>query len=335
MSGPIFNFFRKLPPARAISRFSKRVSLPGFDGLSLYEVSVFFGRGINKGGLQTRASSMAYNFFLAIFPAIIFMFTLIPFVPIPHFQDELFETLRDIMPTNAFLAIEDTITEILHNHNTSLLSIGFLTAMYFSTNGLTSMMDAFNKSIHVREYRMQWKQRLIAIGLSFFLVIVLIIGISLMIGSEYMLGNMLKTDSASRFFIQLGKWIILGLLFMFIIGVYYRVAPAKKLHKNMISPGVLLATVLIIITSLLFAWYVNNFGKYNKLYGSIGSIIVVLIWIYYNSMMLLLGFELDAGIAGARQRRQSLLEHEEEEVEKEKRLLDETVVDSVEDKSGK
>lgn len=321
MSGPIFNFFRKLPPSRAISRFSKKISLPGFDGLSLYEVSVFFGRGINRGGLKTRAASMTYNFFLALFPAIIFMFTLIPFVPIDHFQDELFETLRDIMPTNAFLAIEDTITEILHSHNTSLLSIGFVTALYFSTNGLTSMMDAFNKSVHVKEYRQQWKQRLIALGLSFFLVIILVIGISLMIGSEYMLSKFVAADSAERFLIHIGKWLILGMLFMIIIGVYYRVAPAKKLHKNMISPGVLLATVLIIITSLLFAWYVNNFGKYNKLYGSIGSIIVVLIWIYYNSMMLLIGFELDASISGAREKRKTILEHEAEE----KRLEEERV----------
>lgn len=316
MSGPLFRFIRKLPPSRTISRLARKITLPGFERLSLYEVSVFFMRGINKAGLKTRASSMAFNFFLAIFPAIIFLFTLIPYIPISNFQDALFETLRDLMPTNAFLAIEDSVTEILHHHNSKLLSIGFITALFFSTNGLTSMMGAFNKSIHVKEKRKAWKQRIIAIGLAFFLVIVIVTAVSLILGSEYLMGQWVKKDSTERILLYFGRWFIIGLLFMFVIGVYYRAAPARRLHRKMISPGVLLATLLIICTSVLFAWYVNNFGKYNKLYGSIGSIIVVLIWIYYNSMMLLIGFELDAAISGARENRRTLLEQEEAEVKR-------------------
>src|SRR5574340_734628 len=104
----IFRFFRGLPPSRALSAFSKRVKPPAFEGHTLDEVSVFFGRGLNRGGLRARASSMAYNFFIAIFPAIIFLFTLLPYIPVKHFQDALFETIREIMPYNAFLTVQDT-----------------------------------------------------------------------------------------------------------------------------------------------------------------------------------------------------------------------------------
>ncbi|MBI3511283.1 MAG: YihY/virulence factor BrkB family protein [Bacteroidetes bacterium] len=313
----IFRFLRGLPPSRALSAFSKRVKPPAFEGHTLYEVSVFFGRGLNRGGLRSRASSMAYNYFIAIFPAIIFLFTLLPYIPIKHFQDALFETIREIMPNNAFLTVQDTVYEILHHQHSGLLSIGFIAALYFSTNGFTSMMGAFNKSIHIREVRPAWKQQLIALGLVFFLTIILIVAIGLIIGSELLLKRTLQYHSTQHYIIFAGRWLVIGILFMFTIAVYYRVAPAKKLHGNFFSPGVWLATSLIIVTSILFAWYINNFGKYNKLYGSIGSVIVVLVWIYYNSMMLLIGFELDASIAGARENRRSLLEQAEAEHERE------------------
>ena len=114
---------------------------------------------------------------------------------------------------------------------------------------------------------------------------------------------------------------------MFIIALFYRYGPSQRMHKHFFSPGVLLATLLMILTSLLFAWYVNNFGRYNALYGSIGSIIVVLIWIYYNSMMLVIGFELDAGIEGARDQRLTLLEKEDLEIKKEEENDDDDFAD--------
>jgi membrane protein len=317
----LFRFLRMLPPSRALSRYSKRVMIPAFEGHSLYEIAVFFGRGLGRGGLKTRASSMAYNFFLAIFPAIIFLFTLLPYVPIEHFQDQLFETIRGIMPQNAFLTIEDTVLQILHNQNSKLLSFGFVAALYFATNGLSAMMVAFNKSIHVREERPVWKQQLIAVALTIFLAVVLIIGISIIIGSEIFIDRMMKAGATETWMLWAGRWLVVGFLFMLIIAVYYRFGPSQRMHRRLFSPGVLLATALIIITSIGFAWYVNNFGKYNKLYGSIGSVIVMLIWIYYNSMMLLIGFELDAAISGAKENRRTLLEQEEAEVKLEEEQI--------------
>jgi membrane protein len=308
---------RKWKISRLTAATAKKVILPGFEGLTLFEVGVFFARGLMRGELRTRAGSMAYSFFLAIFPALIFLFTLIPYIPIDNFQVLLFENLRGLMPKSAFAAVEGTITEILGNQNFSLLSVGFVIALYFSTNGFMSMMDSFNKSIHVKERRPDWKQRLLAFGFVIVTTITLIISISLIVGSERLIDNIVHKDKIQHFTIAVGRWLILALLFMFVIATNYRFGPARPMHKHFFSPGVLLAAILMILTSLAFAWFVNNFGRYNKLYGSIGSVLVVLIWIYYNSMMLIIGFELDAAIAGARDNRLSLLEQEEREIQRE------------------
>jgi membrane protein len=260
---------------------------------------------------------MAYNFFVALFPSIIFLFTLIPFIPIRGFQDMLFNTIRDVMPASAFSAVQDTIAEIIHRPHSRLLSVGFIGALYFSTQGFTAMMGAFNRSIHVRERRKAWKQQLVAVMLVIILTIAILIAITILIGAQLLVDRTFHRDSTQVILLNIGQWLIIGLLFLFIIAIFYRYGPSQRMHKHFISPGVVFATVLIILTSLLFAWYINNFGKYNKLYGSIGSIIVMLVWIYYNSMMLVVGFELDAGIEGGKQNKLSLLEHEELEIKKE------------------
>ncbi|HET6991001.1 MAG TPA: YihY/virulence factor BrkB family protein, partial [Bacteroidia bacterium] len=241
----------------------------------------------------------------------------IPFIHIHGFQDELFDTLKNVMPANAFAMMEDTIKEILHKHNSKLLSIGFIVALYFSTSGITAMMNAFNKSIHVREQRLAWKTQVIAVLMVLILTITLLVAVAIMVGTQLAIDKLFHSDTTQNILLTTVQWLVLGMLFMFMIATFYRLGPAQKMHKHFISPGVLLSTTLIILTSILFAYYVNNFGKYNKLYGSIGSIIVVLIWIYYNSMMLLVGFELDAGITGAREKKLSLLEQEELEMKKE------------------
>lgn len=313
----LFRLLRASTPARAISRYAKKIHPWGFEGLTLYEVAVFFGRGLSRVGLRHRAASMAYNFFIALFPSFIFLFTLIPFIPIDNFQETLFLAVKSIMPGNAFETIQDTIKEIIHNQNSKLLSFGFIAALYFSTSGIDAMMDAFNKSIHIKDKRPPWKHQLVAVLLVLMLTLTLLLGIGIIIGTQLIIDLVFQNETAHQIWLNILQWLVVAALFMFIIGIFYRFGPAQRMHKHFISPGVLLATFLIILTSLLFAWYVNNFGRYNALYGSIGSIIVVLIWIYYNSMMLVIGFELDAGIEGARDQRMTLLEKEEEEVKRE------------------
>lgn len=305
----ILQRLRKSAPARSLSRFLRKRSLPAFDGISMYEAGVFFFRGIQKGAIQNRASSMSFSFFLAIFPGILFLFTLIPYIPIDHFQDRLMELLQEMMPANAFATAEDTLDEIIRHHNGKLLSFGFLATVYFSTSGFNSMFGAFNRSIHIAESRSFWKQRLVAVLMGFILAVLVIVGIGLIGWTTSLMHNMIDKNGILGFALEIGRWLFLALMCLIVISCFYYLGPAKRTHWNFISPGAILATTLIIGTSILFAWYVNNFGNYNKLYGSIGTLIVILLWIYYNSMMLLIGFELNAGIHAARKKRTSLLEH--------------------------
>lgn len=287
---------------------SKRIVLPGFEGLPLYSVAVFFFKGLYKGSITTRASSLAFNFFLALFPSIIFLFTLIPYVPIANFQDTLFELLKGIMPKTAFEASEDTIMDIIKNQHGGLLSVGFISALFFSTNGVSSMIDGFNNTYHAIESRSLLKQRLISLILVLITTLLLVLAIALIIYSAIIL-KALPLGHSSRYLIQIGRFVIVFLLLFMIISFNYYLGPANNKGWRFISAGSTFTTIMCLLTSLGFAWYVNNFGTYNKLYGSIGTLIIVLLWIYFNSIMLLLGFELNASIhsAGKTDRKKSLL----------------------------
>ncbi len=278
---------------------AKKIRLPGFEGLPLYDVATFFFKGIYNGSITTRASSLAFNFFLAIFPSIIFLFTLIPYVPIANFQDTLFELLREVLPKAAFEASEETITDIVKNQHGGLLSIGFLSALFFSTNGVNSMIDGFNNSYHLVETRPLLKQRLVALKLVLITTLLLLVSIVVIIYTEYILSK-LPLGVHSYYPIQIGRLLIVSALFFTIISFYYYLGPVKKPGWKFISAGSTMATVLTLLTSLGFAFYVNHFGNYNKLYGSIGTLIIVLLWIYFNSIVLLLGFELNVSIHSVR-----------------------------------
>ncbi len=281
---------------------SRKIILPGFEGVSLYVVSKFFFQGINNGTLNMRAQSLAFSFFLALFPSIIFLFTLIPYIPIHHFQESLFSLLQTLLPKSAFRAAEDTIFDILKKHRGGLLSFGFISALYFSTNGFNAMMNAFNETYHDIETRSVLKQRLVSLIMVIILTLLVSFAIAFIVLSEIGLHNLFEKDKLVYYLILFGKWItLIALCFCFISFNYY-LGPKRKKGFRFFSPGSILATVLTILTSVLFAYYVNNFGNYNKLYGSIGTLIVVMMWIYINSLILLLGFDLNASILIAKKK---------------------------------
>jgi membrane protein len=289
---------------------SKKLVIPGFDGLPLYDVISFFVTGVRKSSLTTRASALAFNFFLAIFPGLIFLFTLIPYIPIENFQDQLLHLMADILPANAFESLKMTIEDLVTRQRGGLLSFGFILAMYFATNGFSSMITAFNNSYYVAESRSALMQFLVSISLVFIVTILVLIAIALIIFSgitlTFLSDKGILQDSFSIFLIVAGKWIVVVSLLFFSFSFIYYIAPSKKSQYRFISAGSTLATILSIFTSLGFAYYVNNFGQYNKLYGSIGTIIVILLWIQFNSFILLIGFELNASIKNAKSCIQSI-----------------------------
>jgi membrane protein len=298
------NFFRWKPVVFTIC-LSKKVILPGFDGIPVYDVAVFFIKGLNRGYITSRASAISFNFFLAVFPTLIFFFTIIPFIPISNFQQSLLEIIRDFLPDAAYATVKETVEDIVTRPHGGLLSLGFFLSLYFATNGIDSLMEAFNNTFHTIETRSAVKQRLYSILLLIINSILLIIAIGLITLGTHILSKILPHQILeSQFYfnvILFLKWLItIGMIFLAISFIYY-FAPAKRRQFRFISAGSSLATLLVIIITLGFNFYVNNFSSYNVLYGSIGTLLVVLLWIYFNSFILLIGFELNASIFNAKQ----------------------------------
>lgn len=287
----------------AIISLSKKIILPGFQKMPLHDVAIFFFKGMQKGALPMRASAVSFSFFLAIFPSIIFVFTLIPYIPIDNFQEKLLGLLAEFMPHNAYEATKDTIMDIITNQRGGLLSIGFLSALYFSTNGFNALITAFNTTYHEIETRSPFQQRLVSILLVIISTLLLTIAIGLIIGSELALNYIFDKGQLSYYLILSGRWVILFGLFYSLISFTYFLGPSRKTRWRFASAGSMFATVLSVVMSVGFAYYVNNFGQYNKLYGSIGTLLVVLLWIYFNSLVILLGFELNASIHQAKQQK--------------------------------
>lgn len=304
-------FFRKIaraiiysPPVQKLSEASKKLVLPGFDGMPIYDVADFFFTGIHKGSIRYRASSVAYSFFLALFPGIIFLFTLIPYIPVENFQTQLLLLIKDILPKEAYLATRETIEDIVKHQRGGLLSLGFLLVVFFATNGIKALIDGFNRSYHVKETRKGFGLRMVAVSLTAILSVLVVLAILLIIFSEtaakFLVDHHIIKNKMQVFFLYTGKWLIIVMLFLSAISSIYYFGPALKKRWRFISPGSLLAAFLCILTSVVFGIFVNNFARYNKVYGSIGTLIVIMLWIYYNSLIMIIGFELNASIDNAR-----------------------------------
>jgi membrane protein len=297
----IHKLLLKLAPYRALIAWSKVCVLPGFSPLPLYTVAIFFFREIGKEALINKASSLAYNFMLAIFPGIIFLFTVIPYIPKSiGFQEKLMSLLALVLPHDAYDAFETTINDIVNIQNGSLLSIGFILSLFFATNGVHNLMMAFNKSSLIVETRSMLKRRLVALILTMVLVLSMILCITAMTVGEILINyikNGIDYDGVlTIYLIQLTRWALLGGLYFVNVSVLYRYGPAHAKKWKFFSAGSWLATILAFLTIWAFTFYINNFGAYNKLYGSIGTLMVMMIWLYLNSLILLIGFELNASV---------------------------------------
>ena len=282
----------------------KSTSIIGLQGVPMFTVAVFFIEAIKKGSITTRAASMSFKFFLALFPAIIFLFTLIPFIPVDNFQEELLSQLKIILPHDAYSLTISTIEDLVKNKQGSLLSIGFLSALYFAADGVNAIMDAFNESVYISKTQSFLKKRLKAFMLTFIISILVISSVVAIVFGQLFLSFLLDkgflVSLISYYLLMFLNWIVIFILFYFTISFLYYFGSAKKTKWKFFTVGSTVTTFLMIITSIGFAWYINNFGQYNKIYGSIGTLMVIMLWINLNSLLLLLGFELNTSIEEAK-----------------------------------
>ncbi|MEZ5013097.1 MAG: YihY/virulence factor BrkB family protein [Chitinophagales bacterium] len=291
----------------------KRTSLPGFDNIPIYDVVVFFREEIRRDQLPVRASAISFNFLLAIFPSIIFLFTLIPYIPIAGLDDIINNFFRSVLPDSGYTFLESTITGITSIKRGGLLSLGFVLAFYFSTNGVRMLLLTFDKDHPIYKKRGFWRRRVASARLTFYLFILFLISIMLVIAGDSVI-EFIATKTGwegifNRFMLNVFKYIIILFLFFAGISLIYYYGPAAKHRWRFITPGATFATIVSIVTSVVFGYLVNNFVNYNEVYGSIGTLIALMVWINLNSLVLLVGFEINNSINVNRVLRKNKLEN--------------------------
>ena len=289
-------------PVKFVIRKSKNIILPGFSGIPLFDVVRFFFIQIQKTSLNERAASIGFNLLVAIPPACIFLFTLTPYLPIKEFMPQLYELIRDIIPGKEnYQPIIDFLEDFISTERGGLLSFGFLLALYFSSNAMIGIMNSFNKMNYIGfSQRHIVHDRWVALKLTVILFLIMMISIVVLISRETVLKWLGIESPTIRAIILNLRWIVIILLFFFTISFIYRYAPAVHKKWKLVNPGSILATFMMIAYTMGFSYYVANFGNYNQLYGSIATIFILMLLIFFNSLVLLIGFELNVSISSLR-----------------------------------
>jgi membrane protein len=266
-------------------------------------------RKFRNDEITPQANAVAFNLTLSVFPAIIFLFTLIPYIPIPQLDTRIMLFLGQVLPEGIYSEIATTIYDIVSRPRGNLLSLGFLFASFAATNGMMAIMNAFNRSYRTRERRSFIRTRLIATGLTFMLALVLFLAVVLLIVGNVVLDWILAhdvynlvNDQVSYVLISLLQYGVVFFVFFAGLSTIYYVAPAIHERWNFFSAGALIASLLSIGVTHLFSFYITNFASYNKLYGSIGTFIGLMVWFLLLSFIILLGFEINVSIDEARQK---------------------------------
>ncbi len=283
---------------------AKRVSFPGFDKVPVFNVLLFFFRGIRDGSVIARAEAVAFNLVLALFPAILILFTLIPLIPVENFQTELLLLIQSIVPASTYGSIQRIIEDIITIKHGGLLSLGFAMALTFSTNGIVALIDGFNASIHVQETRSWLMQRFVSFVLVVILALLVAVGVSLITLTHRLMDILVLKDIMEQdwiyYLVNTGKWVVILTVFYFAFSFLYYWGPTKKSQYRFISAGATLATLLTILITVTFSFYIDHFSQYNALYGSIGTLPIIMLMVFLNALAVIIGFELNIGIVAAR-----------------------------------
>lgn len=287
----------KLPVIGKLIKLSMRTKLPGLEGLTLYELLRIYIAGIVEGALNYKAGSIAFTFFMALFPFALFLLNLIPYIPIDNFQQSFLLFVEENVPPNTYDAIEIILVDIMSNSYKSLISTGVIMSVIFMANGVNAIINGFASSSHLSISRNFFRQYLIAIVLSVLLSLMLVVSVAVYLSVE-----VLMHFSEYPYLADIGRNIFVVLMILLTVSILYKFGTKETKHVSFISYGSVFTTILMSLTSVAFGFYVSKFAKYNELYGSIGTLLVIMIYIWINCMILLLGFELNAAIYTAKRR---------------------------------
>lgn len=298
MSKSIEDKLEQIPILRNLVHLLKRIKLPWLQGLSFYDLLELYIVGIGEGALSYHASAIAFSFFMALFPFALFILNLIPYIPIEGFQADFLQFVKEGVPPNTYDAIASIINDILNNSHSGLLSSGFILSIFLMANGLNGILGGFESSKHVILKRGFLSQYLVALGISLVLSFLLLVTVSTIVIFEVFIQKIkienVFNDSVSL--IILGRYVFVILMILITTSVLFKFGTKHFTGIPFISIASLFTTILIIIDSYGFGIWVIRFSKYNELYGSIGTLLIMMFYIWINCMILLLGFELNAVI---------------------------------------
>lgn len=290
-----------------IKTWAKNKTFTGFQGVSLYEVLRFlYAEVFLNPSTMMRANAIAFSFFMSLFPAFLVLFSLIPFAisALPIKQSDILkqlnETIINVMPNETGDSFYKLISSFLKKKRTDYFSVGFVLSIYFASNGLMALMRSFEKNHIIFQRIPPLQKRIRAIGMTFMLGGLLIVSTLLVILGNQIFNfifKILRINQLGAFFLILLKWLAVIAAIYVGIAVIYRFGITLKKRLHFFSPGALVATFLSLLSSILFSFYVDNFGQYDKVYGSFVAGIILLLWLQLNAIILIVGFELNAAIA--------------------------------------
>ncbi len=288
-------------PVRSTLWFLQHFSLPGNRGVPLYDVLRYFLVGIFNGDLNQRAKGLTYSFLTAIPPLLIFFFTLVAYFPVDGVQDELLSQLAGIMPEKIMGPMADTINDVMGHRHSTLLSIGFVSSILLASNGLMGVISSLNfanKSVEKRPYVQRY---LLSIMLVFILYVMIVLTMALLIGHKLLLQiifsqGWLMATKANTLMFNIGRWVLVTLAILTSVSLIYYWAPVKKQRVGFFSAGSVMATGMFLVLSWALGLYLNNFSNYNLVYGSIGTLLMLMFWVRFNCIVLLVGYELNISI---------------------------------------
>lgn len=298
MTSKVENKLLKIPVVKQLVLLTQRINFKSLEGLSLYDLLEIYITGIFKGAFSYRASAIAFSFFMALFPFALFILNLIPYIPIDGFQDDFLSFVEKGVPPNTYDAIELIIKDIMNTSYKSLLSSGFLLSILLMTNGVNAILGGFEMSTHITITRSFFRQYFVSLAISLTLSFLLIVTVASIVFFEIVIQK-IKSEgfiADDVYLLEWGRYLFVIVMILITTSVLYKFGAKETSKITFISYGAIFTTLLIILTSYLFGIYVVKFAKYNELYGSIGTLLVLMFYIWINCMVLLLGFEINATI---------------------------------------
>lgn len=312
MTKPIEDKLSKIPLLNLLVKFLKKIKLPGLEGLSFYDLIELYIIGIVKGALTTRASSIAFSFFMALFPFLLFVLIVIPYVPIDDFKADFLNFLNSFLPPNTSDFFAQNIFEnIDQSQRGGLVSTVFLLSIILMANGVSAVFSGFENSYHEQLTRTVIKQYLYALGVALILAFLVIFTIVVLGYFQIyivqklldVLGNQgYEVESQTVFWFDVAKYMFFVIMVYLATATLYYFGTKEGRISKFFSIGALFTTLLIILTSYLFGIYIENFAQYNKLYGSIGALLILMFYLWLNANILILGYELNASLNKLRKR---------------------------------